>query len=73
MRLRETESPRMLLLTSVDDTRDSITNFQGKLRILSWPNPDDFARVICSTDCPDIYAKGNDRGVTACRWDVRVN
>lgn len=62
----------MLLLTSVDDARDSITNFQGKSRILSWPNLDDFARVICSTDCSSIYAKGNDRAVTACRWDVRV-
>ena len=46
----------------MNDTRNAITNSEGKVGALSWPNPDDFARVICSTDCPDIYVEGNERG-----------
>ena len=46
----------------MDDTRNTITNFQGTFWVLSRPNLDDFARVICSTDCSNIYMEGNGRG-----------
>jgi hypothetical protein len=44
------------LLTSVDNTRNSITNPKRKIGVLPGPNPYYFARVICSTDCPNICA-----------------
>lgn len=45
----------------MDDTRNTITNFEGKPGILSWPNLDDLARVVCSTDCSDIYGDETER------------
>lgn len=45
----------------MDDTRNAITNFEGKTGILSWPNLDDLARVVCSADCSDIYGEENER------------
>ena len=51
---------RSIPLTSVDDTRDAITNFEGNVGALSRPNLDNFARVICSTDCSNIYTGGNE-------------
>jgi len=46
----------------VDDTSDSITNFERNVGTLSWPNLDNFARVICSTDCSNIYTKEVKKG-----------
>jgi len=45
----------------VDDTSNSITNFEGNVGALPRPNLDDFARVICSTDCSNIYAEEDER------------
>jgi hypothetical protein len=47
-----------LALTSVYDTRDTIANVERKIGVLSRANLDNFARVICSADCPDICVEG---------------
>jgi hypothetical protein len=46
----------------MDDTRNTITNSKGKIRVLPWPNFHDFARVICSADRSSIYVEEIDRG-----------
>ena len=45
-------------LTSMNDTRNAITNSKRKAGVLLGPNLYDFTRVICSADCPGIYAEG---------------
>jgi len=63
----------------MDDTRNTITNFEGKTGILSWPNLYDFARVVCPTDGSDIYGEKNEKsngvelgdvGLTADKFEV---
>ena len=58
----------------MDDTRNTITNLKREIGVLSWPNLYDFACVICSTDCSNIYTKevggGDDVALRKCRWSV---
>lgn len=56
----------------MNDTRDTITNFERKVGALPWPNLDDFACVICSTDCSNIYAEERMRTVGFGEGAVRV-
>ena len=54
----------------MDDARNTITNLKGKIGVLPRSNLHDFARVICSTDRPNIYVAridgGDDVGLRKC-------
>lgn len=62
----------------MNDTRNTITNSEGEIGVLPRPNPDYFARVICSADCSNIYTEevddvafGNMGGVSLLHMNLR--